>query len=256
MAEIKVLKVKISAVTSSFRYPQVMVGKIPTFDMPPPATIYGHLCGVAGEWFNPGLIEFAYDFKYKAKCLDKELVHVVSIAGNSKFEFDKISYKKNIEGNTNVQDKEFLFNPEMILYLKGNEETLNKFYEKFNNIEYSYILGRSQDLATCHSVDFIKLNESKKCYFENTILPWDFRKKTVKGFPVLMPKYIDYHKFREPVFEKYLQVSKGDILFYPDKNDFLFYEDEKPERFFADKSITKSYNEINYNRGVCFHKFV
>lgn len=256
MAQIKALKIKMSAITSSFRYPHVMVGKIPTFDMPPPATIYGHICGVAGEWLDPSMIEFSYDFKYKGKCLDKELVHVMSISANSKFEYEKIIYKKNIDGNTNVQEKEFLFNPEMVLYIKTSEELLARLYDKFNNIEYSYILGRSQDLATCHSVEKINLEENKECFFENTILSWDLRKKTSKGSPVLMPKYIDYNNYREPTFEKYLQISKGEILFYPDINDFLFLENEEQDSFFVDESISKINNDKEYFKGIYFHNFV
>lgn len=255
MAQIKVLKIKMSAVTSSFRHPHVMVGKIPTFDMPPPATIFGHICGVAGEWLDPALIEFAYDFKYRAKCLDKELVHVVGISANSKFEYEKKSYKKNIDGNTNVQEREFLFNPEMTLYIKTNEEVQKKLYEKFSDIEYSYILGRSQDLATCHSVEIINLIENRECFFENTILSWDFRAKTSKGNPVMMPRYVDYNNFREPIFEKYLQISKGEVLFYPDANDFILIENDQ-QAFLVDESLTKNNGEKEYFKGIYFHRFI
>ena len=250
----KVLKAKITSITSSFRYPQIMVGKIPTFEMPPPATIYGHLCGILGEWFDQTALQFSYNFKYKSRCYDKELIHVVGVAGG-KYEYDGQIYKKNIEGNTNVQNREFLFDTEMILYLKGDDDIIKKLYDKFGDIEYSYILGRSQDLATCQSYEIIEIEESKICFFENTLLPWDFRKKTVKGFPIMMPKYVDYNNYRQPVFERYLQISKGEILVYPSKDDFIFIENEEKESFFTDKSEIKMINGNEYYKGLYFHGF-
>ncbi len=68
----RVLKVQCEAFTTSFRYPRIQAGSLRTFEMPPPATIYGHLAGVIGSWFDPEEMQFAYTFEHQGKGLDLE----------------------------------------------------------------------------------------------------------------------------------------------------------------------------------------
>lgn len=56
----QVLKVVVEGLTTSFRYPHFVQGVQPTFEMPPPATIYGHICSALGEWVDPKGVTFAY----------------------------------------------------------------------------------------------------------------------------------------------------------------------------------------------------
>ena len=49
----RVLKVTLEGITTSFRYPHFMVNVQPSYRMPPPATIYGHICSALGEWVSP-----------------------------------------------------------------------------------------------------------------------------------------------------------------------------------------------------------
>ena len=65
-----VLKIVAEGVTTSFRYPHFTLGIQPTFDMPPPATIYGHICSAVGEWLDPDGLQFAYHFTAEAKAND------------------------------------------------------------------------------------------------------------------------------------------------------------------------------------------
>ncbi len=58
----RVLKVVLEGITTSFRYPHFMMGVQPSFPMPPPATIYGHICSALGEWIDPKGLAFAYHF--------------------------------------------------------------------------------------------------------------------------------------------------------------------------------------------------
>jgi len=76
----KVLKIVAEGVATSFRYPHFMQGVHPTFRMPPPATIYGHICSALGEWFDPKGVLFGVQFFHKGVFEDIEHVHVVGPA--------------------------------------------------------------------------------------------------------------------------------------------------------------------------------
>ena len=47
---LSVLKVVVEGAVTSFRYPHLTQGFQPTFEMPPPSTIYGHICSAAGNY--------------------------------------------------------------------------------------------------------------------------------------------------------------------------------------------------------------
>ncbi|MCX8024170.1 MAG: CRISPR-associated protein Cas5, partial [Thermanaerothrix sp.] len=91
----KVLKIIAEGITTSFRYPHFMQVIQPTFEMPPPATIYGHICSALGYWVEPEGIEFAYHFTYQTKFDDLEHIHVLK-PGSGKIPNTK--YLKVIEG--------------------------------------------------------------------------------------------------------------------------------------------------------------
>jgi CRISPR-associated protein Cas5t len=76
-----VLKVVAEGSFTSFRYPHFIQKVHPTFEMPPPATIYGHIASVLGDWFDPTGVQFAYHFTYQAKGVDLE--HVMMLRPSS-----------------------------------------------------------------------------------------------------------------------------------------------------------------------------
>jgi CRISPR-associated protein Cas5t len=76
----RVLKVVAEGVTTSFRYPHFMQKIHPTFPMPPPATIYGHICSALGEWFDPKGVSFAYHFTHAGEVWDTEHIIILSRA--------------------------------------------------------------------------------------------------------------------------------------------------------------------------------
>ena len=49
----RVLKIVAEVSITSFRRPHFMWGIQPTFRMPPPATIYGHICSALGDTVPP-----------------------------------------------------------------------------------------------------------------------------------------------------------------------------------------------------------
>ena len=94
----RVLRVVAEGLTTSFRRPHFMHGIQPTFRMPPPATIYGHLCSALGNVVPPDGITFAYHFTAQTSFSDIEHTHIVS---ESSGKLQGTSYPKVLEGAIN-----------------------------------------------------------------------------------------------------------------------------------------------------------
>ena len=76
----RVLKIVAEGITTSFRYPHFMQQIHPSFQMPPPATIYGHICSALGEWFDPAGVRFAFHFTHAGEVRDMEHIIVLKPA--------------------------------------------------------------------------------------------------------------------------------------------------------------------------------
>lgn len=249
----RVLKVEVSAITTSFRYPLVMIGRLPTYEMPPPATIYGHLCGVLGEWFQPKDLEFAYTFTHQGLGEDIELAQVLEVSAGRK-DKNLNNLPKNVEGSLNPQKRQFLLRPSMILYLRGTNELLETLRKGFMSPHFAYLLGRSQDLATCNSAEYVELYESDRAFYSNTLLPWRLRPFVTVGEPVHMPKFIDYQRLREPVFERYLQIIEKPLRIFGEGSEADIISRSEFGSLLVDKTEQKTFLGRDLYRGVWFHR--
>ena len=256
MDELRVLSIRIEAITTSFRYPNIMITKLPTFDMPPPATIYGNICCAVGDWFNSEDLEFAYVFTSKAKCFDLETTHVVKKSTGRLKGFSDMP--KNTEGSINVYEREFLFMPILDLYIKGKEGLLDKLEKSFIEPAFDFVIGRSQDLASCTEIDFITIKKAESIHLDNTLLPWEYRKYFTSGKAVMMPEYLDYLQKRTPYLERYLQL-KNDAVFLSKNNGSLNFINHKKDDIWdrdiwEDRRYCKRYKSASFYRGLVFHK--
>ena len=195
----RVLKVVLEGITTSFRYPHFMLSVQPGFSMPPPATIYGHICSTLGEWVDPAGIQFAYHFTSEGGANDLEHVHVLSGAGG-KLEGTRLP--KVMEGNVNPFTREILFRPRLILYLNRPE-----WGEAFSSPRYPVVLGRSQDLCCYTSISEVELEQAEAAYFEHTLLPYGMATSTGAGTVVLLPRWLDYWQNRRPSFARYVLLQ-------------------------------------------------
>lgn len=236
----EVLKITAEGVTTSFRYPHFMQGVQPTYEMPPPATIFGHICSVLGEWVPPEGIKFAYHFTYLAKFDDIEHVHVLS-AERGKLPGTKIP--KVLGGPVNPYKRSILFNPRLVLYI--NQPS---WKSAFCSPRYPVVLGRSQDLFTYKSVNIIKLVSSEKAYFEHTLAPYHMALKTGRGYVILMPRFLDYNHSRAPKFARYVVLSRRVFT-----DELIKYENSQPETYWIDP---ESNIEKGMQLGLFFHSFV
>lgn len=236
----RVLKVELEGLTTSFRYPHFMWGRHPTFPMPPPATIYGHICSAVGEWVDPKGLEFGYVFTHDGQATDLEHCHALSLAGSrTVFEWNDDKVRANLKGNVNPLKRDFFFRPRLTLYLNRPD-----WLEFFRTPRYPVVLGRSQDLAMYTRIAVIDLEQRDDAYYEHTLLPWAWRVRTGRGVTLTMPRFVDYYRNREPQFDRYIALTDRDVL--------LRYEHE-PLTHWVDPEIAVWRGR---QRGVAWHQFV
>lgn len=236
----EVLKIVAEGFTTSFRYPHFMQGVQPSFEMPPPATIYGHICSALGEWVAPAGIEFAYRFTFQARFDDVEHTQILSPAGGK---LPGTDLPKVLGGPVNPFKRTILFNPRLVLYLNKPE-----WQAAFRTPRYPVLLGRSQDLFTYTSISVVKLACSSKAYFEHTLLPYRMALRTGRGYVVLMPRYLAYEQRRVPEFARYVVLHQR-----VHTDDFIKYEGEPPEIYWVDPESAAADGS---HPGLMFHTFV
>lgn len=249
----KVLKIELEGMTTSFRYPHFLVGRQPAYRMPPPATIYGHICSAVGEWVEPSSLRFGYYFTSMARGDDLEHIHVTTVASGR---FDKkLGFVKNIEAEVNPISREILFYPNLTLYIQ-TQNSLDKLYKAFRSPCYPVILGRSQDLASYRNVRIVELQSDCKGYFEKTILPWHFRERTSAGTSVLMPRFINPRDRREVIWERYVVLEHRVFYGIPGETEkgvktMLRYENDEP--ISVDPETPE---DRGMKRAIAWHSFI
>lgn len=236
----EVLKIVAEGLTTSFRYPHFMQGVHPTFEMPPPATIYGHICSALGEWVLPERIEFAYHFTYQAKFDDVEHVHVLTPSSGK---LPGTKFSKTVEGAINPFKRAILFRPRLVLYINKPE-----WESAFRSPRYPVVLGRSQDLFSYTSVSIVKLVSSFRAYFEHTLAPYRMALQTGRGYAVLMPRFLDYAHERIPSFARYVVLHSRVYT-----EELIRYQEQTGEKYWVDP---ESPEEKGARLGLLFHTFV
>lgn len=235
----QVLKVVAEGMTTSFRYPHFMQQIHPSFQMPPPATIYGHICSALGEWVDPTGLQFAYHFTYQAIATDLEHIIVLS---KSRGKLRGTKHPKVLEGAVNPFERDILFRPRLVLYLNRPD-----WMPHFRSPRYAVVLGRSQDLFTYTQITLVDLIQARQAYFEHTLLPHTMATQVLQGVTVLLPRYLDYANRRAPVFSRYL-VVKDRVL----TNNFYAYGMPSQTSYWIDPT-TPTYKETQL--GLYFHSF-
>jgi CRISPR-associated protein Cas5t len=185
----QVMRVEAEGLTTSFRYPHFLVGRQPTFRMPPPATIYGHICSAVGDFMDPRGLQFAYVFRYAGVQDDLELLHLATVAGGRLP--GPGGYPKNLDVITNPLPREVLLYPRLTLYVVDDSDRLESLVRAFREPCHAVTLGRSQDLMAYREVTLVELEQTRHAYVEHTLLPWTFRLRTGDGIGVTMPRFVD-----------------------------------------------------------------
>jgi CRISPR-associated protein Cas5t len=241
-----VIKVVAEGPVTSFRYPYFIQGRHPTFEMPPPATIYGHICSAYGDWLPPESLRFAYHFQHAGRFTDYEHLHF---------------REKNGELKLAPFNRDLLFNPRLALYVDRLD-----LLPYFHSPRYAVALGRSQDLMMYTSVGVVTLRRAEQTYFEGTLLSLDDAALLRGGYvAVTMPRYVDPR--RQPQSEQYAMLKRPTL--YPPlaeeaDDSFDAWADEEEANlalegeidFWVDESETGWRRFPDLARGVVFHTFV
>lgn len=209
METMQALRIELAGDVTSFRYPHFMWGVQPTFEMPPPATIYGHICSAVGDWIAPEGLRFAYHFTHEGKFNDLEHIHAgwdekpTRVKQLRKQGYTGISTYG--ESTVTPFQRELLFRPRLTLYLDRLD-----LEAAFRSPRYAVVLGRSQDLCAYppKAVQVVTLERHDEVYYEHTLLPLAMGAATRRGVAVMMPRYVDYHKRRHPTFAQYLLLNE------------------------------------------------
>lgn len=201
----QVLRIELEGTTTSFRYPHFLVGRQPSFPMPPPATVYGHIASALGEFPDRATLRFAYSFTAAGKGDDLENTHLVEAASGR---LDRaMGFTKNLEGNINPLLREVLLFPRMVLYLDA-PGWLEQLERAFREPCYPVVLGRSQDLAAYRTVQVVDLEAAASGYLEGTLLPWTWRLRTPVGVMATMPRFIDPTDRRRVEWAPYVVLER------------------------------------------------
>lgn len=236
-ATMTALKVEVAGEVTSFRYPHFTQGFQPTYEMPPPSTIYGHICSAAGRWLTVeerAQLRFAYVFKHNGKFID---------------------YKEHLHFADPVQpfpfDRQLLFQPRLTLYLAGADF----LQEAFLSPQYTVVLGRSQDLMTYQQLSVVTLEEVASGYFEDTLLPMAVAPHLMGNVSVAtMARYIDEQ--RQPLWQSY-SLLQGTAVWPPaedDDTDMHFESNTELVTCWAEQAAPL-HPKHNLPRIVCFHDF-
>jgi len=235
-----VLCVEMVGTVTSFRYPHFVQGFQPTFEMPPPSTIYGHICSAVGDYISPTSLAFGYCFTHAGKFID---------------------YQEHLHFDDPVQpfpfNRELLYSPTLTLYL-----TDTSLVDAFKSPHYPVILGRSQDLMTYRRVEVINLVQAEVAYFEHTLLPLEMaprlREPTIV---VTMPRYIDPR--RRPTWQQYAVLQKRAL--WPQQrqhdewdegaDDGLTFEDDAIP-LWIDPDTPADSRQPSARRAVWLHTFI
>jgi len=222
--QLSVVKVVLGGAVTSFRYPHFVQGVQPTYEMPPPSTIYGLICAVTGQFEPREMFEFGVHFTYEAKFHDLEHVHL------------DVPYRM-----ANPFKRELLFNPRLTLYLSPVS-----YLDAFRQPYFPLALGRSQDLMTCLEVQVITLEQAEHAYFEHTLLPSHYAPRFQRTIAATMATFIDQQ--RRPIWGQYAMLR--DRVTYPADDD-LFQQEYEP--VWVDPTAP-TYQDLP--RGVVLHRFV
>jgi CRISPR-associated protein Cas5t len=199
----EVLRVELEAPVCSFRYPHFLVGRQLTFEMPPPATIYGHIASALGDFPNPDSLRFAYTFTALGVADDLENQHIITQAGSRPFDIGGKAYPSSTNATIQPTRRQFLYGCQLVLYVDRLD-----LEDAFRHPHFVVVLGRSQDLASYIKIEKVQLTAADRGYYENTILPADFRRRTGRGVTVLMPRYIAPPPQRDATFERYILLRE------------------------------------------------
>lgn len=254
------LRVEIYAPVTSFRYPFFVVGRQPTYALPPPSTVLGHCASALGRWPDEAWragFSFGLFFSFRSRTSDLEHEHIAKALGaKSRTEVPSPEGPLRATTEVTVQPvvRDFLFDTRLTLYLVVEpEERLGELEAAFRAPAHTVVLGRSQDLAEVVAVERVQLERPARARLERTLLPAVVRPCLRSGTMLLLTRYIGPAPERKVEFAQYIALGEP-AFFGPDADPataFLRAEGVALDALWCDPSIR---DEEQYPRGVWLHR--
>lgn len=189
----RALHATICAVTASFRPPGISAGYQVTLPVPPLSTVYGLLSAAVGRDVSPEEVWVGYRFHCEAEAEDLEKIIIFSPSGPN---WDpKMGQVRSMPIR-----RQFLLKPVLHLYLPPEDQLWRALYTP----RYPLLLGRSQDVATVESLEWVELTPAWEGEAEGVILP--FPTPGVQSFVYSLPTYLPTHPPRRALSVKPFQV--------------------------------------------------
>jgi CRISPR-associated protein Cas5t len=211
-----VARVVIEAPVVSFRYPHFLIGRQPTFQMPPPSTIFGHIASALGEEPPRTELRVGCHFTFRAAARDYEHQQILAPGRPEKVKGDAArlltGWMKmnplNLGGTIQPTVRDFLFDCRLTLYIDPP-----RYGEAFQSPVFCVNLGRSQDLASIRRIDLVDLERAERGYLEHTLLPFEWaRPRTPRGVTVMMSRYIGPPPERDVDWSRYVLLHERVFL--------------------------------------------
>ncbi|MCX7706919.1 MAG: type I-B CRISPR-associated protein Cas5, partial [Anaerolineae bacterium] len=149
-------------------------------------------------------VRFAYTFTHAGEVRDIEHIILLKPATGT---LPGSRTPKVLEGNVNPFERHLFFRPRLTLYINRPE-----WEPAFRSPRFTVVLGRSQDLFTYTDVRVVELEQAERAYFQNTLVPHEMALQIGRGLTVLMPRFLDYNRQREPTFARYEVVTERVVL--------------------------------------------
>lgn len=232
----KVLRVHITGLVSSFRNPLFISGFQPTLPLPPLSALYGLLSAAKGDWVTPHDAAIGFVFQSDGKGIDLETIYEFDQTLSPKSKINKrqvdsgLSVLYSMRMNPNIKQREFLVSPNLYLYTP--ELWLR---EAFDRPHYPLLLGRSSDIATVKSIQVIELEKKTEAFYCDTLLPFPYPQ--IHGKMLSLPSHFSAEIPRRPCGTRAYHLItgrlkyQGDILYDPDMKWGVYLHQRIPGEF-------------------------
>ena len=214
------VRIEIEGVTASFRYPHFLMGRQPTYPMPPLTTIYGLISAALGNFPEPENLQVAYSFTCETERTD-DLEKLWFIEANTATR--GVSKDYNLNASSNVQYREMLINPKLTLYIIAPNS--NAVYNAFREPKYTLLLGRSQDLVSVRTVTKVNLKIADSGRLSPGLLPHGLREYIPEGISINMPRFINPENRHEINWDWFIALEQPAKLAPNQKPEITAYED-------------------------------
>lgn len=250
----RVARVVVEAPVVSFRHPFFVTGRQPSFDFPPPSTIFGHCARALGRWPDPREFFFGLHFTSRSRSRDLEHQHITTALPartSRKVPTPFGPAPATTEVTVQPVHRDFLFGARMTLYLPPD------LGAAFRAPVHTVVLGRSQDLAEILEVKEVLLERPTRARIEHTLLPRSLRPCVRFGSTVLLSRYIGEPPRRETAFDQFIALREP-VYFAADPHPsraFLIVDGVSLDPLWVDPDPEYRDDE-GYSRGVWIHSLL